>query len=385
MESRTRTKTTKVAVGAAQFQTNWYRPERTLFYSQIRDSFRKERDLYGLMPPSQLRLVRSKTNLVTLSGRQNNAPIGSSNYRRCFAYGISTTWLTTSTDLPPSHWAKDKKNTYYANELIARSNPFRSDYSVPVMIKELIEVATMFKFLNRTLASTAGGAYLNYRFGWSAFLQDLKTLGGITRALERRLKEFQSLQQHGGLRRRIQLDSYESIYEPSTSVVNSSPAPLYVRATTVTRWHTEVWGTCRWFPAPGAWTFLDELTPLESFNLAVRSVFDLSEISPDLVWNLLPWSWLVDYFVEIGSYLGAISHQSLARAEYCCIMRRSRKQVTGSIIEAPSWIDVSGSPGGWSEILYRDVVPNKANLPSSFQLFNESEAKVILALLLKFR
>lgn len=385
MKTRRRTRTTKVVCGSASVFGNWYRPVRDAYFSRIDDSYEKTRDIYGLMPSTSLRLVRSKVNMIYVSGTNGGTP-GTNSFAGFYSYGVNSHTPHKTTDVPVAHWAKDKKNPYYTNEILARTNPFRSDFSVPVMVKELVEVATMFKFLSRTLASTAGSAYLNYRFGWSAFIRDIQQLGGVTKVLERRLKEFQSLQQHGGLRRRVELDSYETIDFTSSSVVASSPAPLYVRVNRTNRWHTKVWGSARWFPAPGAWTFLDDLTPLESFNLAVRSVFDVQEISPQQVWDLIPWSWLIDYFVDIGSYLGAISHQALARAEYMCIMRETTRTSTGSIIEVkPSYLDASGSPGSFTVIKTRDPLSNQASLPSSFKLFNESEAKVILALLAKYR
>lgn len=386
MKARTRTRNKKISAGRTLKGTRWYGPyELHVGYYLIKDFTEKKRDIYGLLPPSDLTLVRSRAKVCTISGIAGSQfPPGSSS--RTVAYGHpARSFIKTNDLVPTAHSSRDKGNTQYVNELLSRTNPFRSTYSVPVMAKELIEIASMFKLVSGTFAGTAGGLYLNYRFGWEQFIRDIVTLHGITRVIERRLKELTSLLSSGGLRRKVELDKFSTTIDDGTVTVISSPSPLYARAKMSQKWVTTVYGTCRWFPAPGAWRDLEDMDKLLAFNHAVTSVFDLRIPSPETIWNLIPWTWLVDYFVDIGTYLGAMSNSTLASAEYCCIMRTHRCEISGTITETTAGFQASGAPGSVTDILLRKALPATPNLPSDFRLFNESQAKVILALLLKFR
>lgn len=386
VQARSRTRNKVIAAGRTRKGPLWYGPYSIeIGFDRIDDSWKKKRDLYGLLPATNLYQLRATSNGCTVSGVINgHLPVG--NVNRLDVHGHpAKTYLNKLGSIPSAHSSKDKGDTQYTNELLSKSNPFRDDYSVPVMAKELIEIATMFKFVHKSFANTAGGAYLNYKFGWEQFIRDIKTLGGITKVVERRLKEFNSLMSAGGSRRKVWLDQYSTPLSDRTDVIISAPAPMYVRAKVSEKWKTTVWGTCRWFPAPGAYTELQKLDKLQSFNLAVQSIFDLRSPSPGTLWNLIPWTWLIDYFVDIGGYLAALSNQSLATAEYCCILRTDEVRYDSTLVQINPGLFMSGSPGGKTTIKRRKVVPGRANLPTGFRLFNDNQAKVILALLLRFK
>lgn len=354
-----------------------------VFWSRCADTYEKKHDIYGLLPATDVTIQWYRNNVVTLSGDQGitnpNAVI-----RGCYARPANP-YFTGIPVIPSAHNDKDKGDEAYSLELLSRTNPFRTTYSVPVMFKELIDISSMFRFTSQSLASTAGSAYLNYRFGWESFIKDLLLFGKITIQLERRLKEIDSLMKAGGLRRKVSLDKYTTFEDPSPKTAISSPAPLWLRIQPHVQYTTEVWATCRWFPAPGAWQELESWSPLERFNQALKAVFDLRTPSPETVWNLIPWTWLIDYFIDIGPRLSAMSNSTLANAEYVCIMRETKMKVTGTVLETSSFSTVSGDYGGEYHLKKRKVLTPRVNLPSSLNFFTENQAKVILALLLKFQ
>lgn len=64
-----------------------------------------------------------------------------------------------------------------------------------------------------------------------------------------------------------------------------------------------VWavGKSKYFLGPGYTSSRREISSIK------RNVYADMRITPDLVYNLVPWSWLMDYFTSLGSLFGALS------------------------------------------------------------------------------
>jgi hypothetical protein len=296
--------------------------------------------------------------------------------------------LGTSVDhLPiPSEKYHDSE-TFYATRLLARTNPTRSEYSVPVAIKELVDVTSLFKLAAKSFTKFVGGAYLNYRFGWLQFINDVKTLATIVESVNSRVRELNSLAQHGGLRRRVDLDAYgvsqTSSFNNYRVIQSTYGVTLYGEYT----YHTQykIWGSVRWYPRD--YTELPT-EPADVWLAAVRQVFDLEMIDSETAYNLIPWSWLLDYFSNLGEFLAANEGGSQVVPRDMCIMWSAethdvlRRARTGTISDNIS----GGAYHGFRQSFYRFVIPEP---PASAQalpsLLSVEQFKVVLALLARFR
>jgi hypothetical protein len=272
------------------------------------------------------------------------------------------------------------ENAYYTQLLLEMTNPFRADFSVPVFVKELVELPAMFKLLGQTLFSFVGGAYLNYRFGWVTFAQDLKTLQGITLTIEKRVRELESLHKHGGLRRKIKTLGVETYSVSTPDVAIWSVYSATVKATRTSVRQTRVWGTVRWRPVPG---MEKDLKKLIAFNEAAKIVLDLEgSIDPLTAWQMLPFSWLADYFTGISSFLGANQGRGLVEPYDICIMRRTISKDSYQVTSASSNVQVSGA-GSHTRIVKERDVTTRGNFPvPPTSLLSASQWKVVLALFL---
>ena len=275
---------------------------------------------------------------------------------------------------------RNTENNTYALQLLAETHPFRSEYSVPVSIAELLDIGSLFKLTAKSFFELAGNAYLNYRFGWVQFLRDIKTLAAITTAIERRIKEFDSLSKHGGLRRNVTMysNNWDSI---SWQYISSSYSVLAIADTYQTERY-EIRGTVRWRWKSGIKV---SLSKLEAFNLAIQSVFDLGELDASTIWNAIPWTWLVDYFVDINSYLSANENTDLVEPFDICIVRQSRAVQDQIPRTPPSGIRIT--KGRFTRtIKTRDVIAGVPALPAiRYSLISMSQYYVLLALLGRFR
>jgi len=275
---------------------------------------------------------------------------------------------------------RNNENALYVARLLASTHPFRSEFSVPVAIAELLDIGSLFKLTARSFSELAGNAYLNYKFGWLQFVQDIRTLHKITTQIERRIKEFDSLAKHGGLRRSLPLDftSWDEYTGPWTIW---STYGTFVDARFAYNVSLKVWGTCRWRWKAGTKV---SLTKLEAFNLAVQNVFDLGQLDAETIWNAIPWTWLADYFVDVNSWLAATHQSDLVEPFDICVIREYKNVKT----QYPTGASARDTTPG-REI--RRIKSRDANLalsvlpPYRYMFFTQSMYLVLLALYGRFR
>jgi hypothetical protein len=283
----------------------------------------------------------------------------------------------------PRGLARSAENAAYVVQLCAKTHPFRSEFSIPTAIAELLDIGTLFKITAKGFSDLLGGTYLQYKFGIVQFVQDIQTLHSITKAIESRIKEFDSLSKHGALRRNVHLDGRgeSGIYATNTSIWTSFG--VNVRADKSYLNDYEVRGSVRWRWKPGVTVSLNKL---EAFNLAVQKVFDLGELDAETIWNTIPWTWLADYFIAVGPYLQATSAENLLEPFDISIIRNvkcvNRYKVTSKTV------GLSTSDTGVYTLYYKSRDSNllvSALPPVRYSLISMSQYLVLLALYGKFR
>lgn len=334
--------------------------------------------LRGMLPASNCRITYWQQKPV-LAYRELT-PIAFEGYP-------SSAWLPHDSVIPLIRpgYTTAQDNARLALLLLERTNPFRPEFSVPVYIKELVEIGGMFRLAARTFAGFAGGAYLNYKFGWQTFVQDLGVLNQITKALERRIRELISLQKHGGLsRRNVYLDSRGGSNVANNVLINSSWGwSLYTNRTASAT--VKVHGSIRWVPSRD---FAEDLKKLGVVNLAFRKLFDLDKIDSLTTWQMIPFSWLADFFVDIGGYLSATNGQMVLTPYDICIMRvyESIATYTPTVPVSSNGIRNLGNGRGYVRIYDRTYYPTPPSFPTIRRgLLSWSQWKIVLALFAKFR
>jgi hypothetical protein len=172
-------------------------------------------------------------------------------------------------------------------------------------------VGSQLLSMRDTVRAALGGEYLNIEFGWKPLISDLTaalhavvSAGELLRQLER--------DSGRNIRRRRSLpevkDSYSTfgtgqLFQPSTLGTNG---PTYWARAFTSRSgpasFTETKTTKKWFS--GAYTY--HLAPNTSaMNKVKRAQQQASyllglELTPELLWEVAPWSWLSDWVLNIG-------------------------------------------------------------------------------------
>jgi hypothetical protein len=220
-------------------------------------------------------------------------------------------------------------------------------------------------------------------------LQDIKTLSTITEAVEARVHEFNDLISAGGSRRRVFV-SEKTTREDGNSTFFSSflgswGGPVH------TEYRSKIWGSVHWHPQRDK---LLEVQALTDFNNAVKHVLDLDEPDPSTVWEAIPFSWLVDYFINIGDSLKAVENTDLVIPSDLCIMRErfvtttAKWNLTNSLSGDEPIRDYSGHRDGRVDIVYKlrelPLVSGVSDL-LHFGFMTKKQAATLLALLASLR
>lgn len=205
----------------------------------------------------------------------------------------------------------------FGTTAISRTIPTAPSADLSVFLGELLRegvpkvvgaAALKNKFRN---SRDIGGEYLNVQFGWLPFVSELRDISAAIASQEKRFAQL--MRDSGRLVRR----RFDWPIEVVSSPVNTA-AGYYPWPQLAGRRHYNVLGSAysrhsvskrRWFS--GAYTFHFELPDKQHERLAdqakkARILLGL-DLTPAVVWNLAPWSWLADWVTNTGDVLTNVS------------------------------------------------------------------------------
>lgn len=170
---------------------------------------------------------------------------------------------------------------------------------------------------SRTLsAKNAGKEYLNKEFGWDPLIGDIRSFVRTTQNLERLIEEYE---QNSGKKiyRKLQPPpevtvtkqegtSYTPMYPRMDSHMITKPRYSFIRTVTTKRWFE---GCFAYYLPP----FIEGGSNLERNRRLAYKLYGIG-VTPEIVWELTPWSWAIDWFSNAGSFfhnLGAFANSGL--------------------------------------------------------------------------
>ncbi len=340
-------------------------------WKQIDDFYEKKVREDGSLPPSALTIQEvDNSSYGTISGKKSIWTF----YNRPYSSSPVSSNLSIFTDL-------EGTDAELVSQLLADTNPFRAEVSVPILVAELAEAASLLKIDAKNLATASGSTYLTAKFGYETLISDIRKLASITETIESRVKEFNSLVQKGGLRRSKKLSG-------GGTTVTAYNVPVHTAYTTSvyanrsTLYQTKVWGSVRWRPKRKELLAVEKL---QLYNEAVRQVLDIEQLDGATIWESIPFSWLVDYFTTIGNTLKAIEGSDLVEPYDICIMRQ--RTITSTYTPTSSPVGVTATKGvGIRRYKLRKTFSSSTSELLGFGfLLSGGQALTILALLAVLR
>lgn len=216
---------------------------------------------------------------------------------------------------------------YLQTELLARAKPDVPDVDLANFVWELREFPALLKHagdlwalsrkipdyfkrgvrMGRENHGTLASTPITVAFGWRPLLADLRTLLGVAENVERRLKRLNDASKPGGTTTRLTLRK---------GLLNSSQTLTYGTANFRVDRTTEFreWGvlkhTLRHSGRVPTWTYAEAANMAYSHNISAATL-----------WNSFPWTWLIDYMYNVGSFIQAADNRIGWKATKALIMR----------------------------------------------------------------
>jgi hypothetical protein len=217
----------------------------------------------------------------------------------------------------PSGWMLD---------LVAGTNPSRPVIEIPLFIQDIVELPKMILSLGKLLRDPKSkftpkglaSEYLGVKFGWLPLIDDLTALLGVQSAIIKRSKELSQLYSGKGIRRRLKFS------DDTTTTSSTALTSLYFTGILTMNYSLTVkrssWATIRWKPSTPPSYHPDD----ETLNrLATRLVLGATpESLAKGVWDVIPWTWLIGWFTNLGKYTLAYSWTVPATHSSGCFMSK---------------------------------------------------------------
>jgi hypothetical protein len=221
----------------------------------------------------------------------------------------------------------------YGSEAYEKFKPKIKGANMAQMIAELKRAPSRIgtQFSNARSAQekyrALGKEYLNADFGWKPLLQDVrstvKTLLNAVNTINTLARDNGNLLHRKGFVARVS-DSDSGVNTSGPAIRAPSPYVTAERDFTTT-WSMSLTGTIRF---AGAFTYyIPTLDDPDKLNQDVVSrLFDLN-ITPTLLYEIMPWSWMIDWFYRLGPSISNFEDQLTSNlvARYGYVMGHYRK------------------------------------------------------------
>ena len=256
-----------------------------------------------------------------------------------------------------------------ATEVLARSNPSKPYVSLPNFLYELKDLPGMIRDIGHLKHQVGGLAkgrgptgglsgrdlanhQLSVQMGWDPLIGDLRKLMDFQSKVDRKVVDLNNLfVNNGGLHRTIGKEKpstssgggrsglWTEVLTSSSDVFVESGIGILIQCRLTTTTTRKSWGSTRWnstLPPDRSYSS-DQLA-----SLARSLVFGLN-VNQRAIWDAIPWTWMIDWFTNIGSYLDATNNAIPVSASTPCIMTHTRTVTEWKRIDGNT--DIKGAEG----------------------------------------
>lgn len=215
-------------------------------------------------------------------------------------------WSSTGTDPVPKTSVQINSLGSQAISTTAPTNPaFDGATALGELREGLPSIVGLHTLKERTLhARNAGHEYLNWEFGWKPLVSELK---GLAKAVHNSHEILTQYHKDSGnkIRRRRSFpteanSSYYSGRLNGPPQYNAFATGIAERSVTNDQWFS---GAFRYYIPTGHGT----IDRFNQYRSDAARLYGL-RLTPDVVWNLSPWTWAIDWFTDCGTVMTNISN-----------------------------------------------------------------------------
>jgi hypothetical protein len=260
-----------------------------------------------------------------------------------------------------------------AIKTMAATNPSRPLVSVPTAIGELKDIPGTVRSWGRRLfafrisrsfvarmldlvdipVGALPMAYLTREWVIKPAVSDITKLLQFHEGVSQRLSMLKRLQTEGSIKGRGSV-SNSTLTSTTTGLVIESMA-CWIECTRLVIDTRKVWGSCTWRKpkdphAPNLPSSDRELLALSKRLVSGVTTFEALQTA----WELLPWSWLIDWFSSIGTVIAAANNTVNATPGDFCVMCTRIARNAYSVTYKDDWVNYKP---GWEEYSHKWRVP----------------------------
>lgn len=160
----------------------------------------------------------------------------------------------------------------------------------------------------KNLQQAAGKEYLNKKFGWDPFISDIRKQTAATVNAKKHIKSFYDNSEQR-VRRKIELGTTkQSTFESHSSGLPGNANYVYDidgGRTKQDSFEQRAWfSACYRYYVPKIGT--DWLSNIKAGEQIAHKLYGL-RVDPKLLWELAPWTWMADYFGNVGDIMNNLS------------------------------------------------------------------------------
>lgn len=245
-------------------------------------------------------------------------------------------------------------------QLLAKTNISQPNFGLPSFLAELpgtirlasdiSSLAAKFRDIPRlikesgaNLLKNTANTHLAWRWGIRPLISDFWKMLNFMRDVEERERTLSLLlERKGSLRRRAGLGQGAEEVSNTTVFLHSTAA--IIQANRVVNHTSSMWGSVKWKLVGDSGipdTFEERRLLAQRLTAGITSRGALQAL-----WEITPWSWLLDWFGGFGTILAATDNTIPMTWSEVCVMRKTRSDSVFTIIPGPwqDWVTLSGSP-----------------------------------------
>lgn len=203
-------------------------------------------------------------------------------------------------------------------KILAETNPSAPHVSVPTFVGEMKDLPSLVKGYGRNLLKAVSNGFLSWRWAIKPMIGDLRKLLSFQKAVNQRLTWLYRLRAGETIRRRVDLgttpiiDSSQNVFIDTTGCWIAGTSQLFYRR--------KAWGSAQWKLQPDS--VLPQVGSAQLNQLAWKLTFGItSHEALATAWELTPWSWLTDWFANVGNVIAATNNSVGCTWGHVCYMR----------------------------------------------------------------
>lgn len=216
--------------------------------------------------------------------------------------------LSAVTPLPLPHIPSDGEMDAMGTSAIASTEPTRPAFDLSVFLGEwrsdgMPRLPGLEMKESVAKARSAGSEFLNYEFGWLPLVSDVRTFAKAVNNSDAILRKYQEEANIVIKRSR----RWPSVGDSKFNSVGFSSSPAELQFLGGGRFQTVLQD--KWFEAdyvyhlPTGTSVNDKFRRYGSYARKLLGV----RMTPEVLWNLAPWSWAVDWFSNVGDVVHNVS------------------------------------------------------------------------------